>query len=98
VIEYCKLSPADKWRLATEGEASLYLGEVEAALASYAAALALEPDPREIDSMHRQAVWAVRALGDDAAEVKLQALFDNRGLPPAPEPSKGTLGTAETAA
>ncbi|HXO28253.1 MAG TPA: alpha/beta hydrolase [Thermoanaerobaculia bacterium] len=76
VLAYCSLGPpSDKWRLATEGEAHLYLRHQAQALARYAAALATEPDPREVDSMHQQALFVVRALGDEPTEVALRSLF-----------------------
>ena len=78
VLAHCMRAPRDKWRLATEGEAQVYLGDRDAALARYAAALEAGPDSREVDSMYRQSVWAARLLQDDALEVRLRALFERR--------------------
>ncbi|HEX3092680.1 MAG TPA: tetratricopeptide repeat-containing protein [Candidatus Angelobacter sp.] len=65
----------DKWRLATEGEAHLYLDNLEASLSRYAQALNADPDAREIDSMRRQALWAARLLEQPLAEARLDKLF-----------------------
>jgi hypothetical protein len=65
----------DRWRLATEGEALLHLGDVDAALARYGDARAAGPDPREAGSMLQQGVWVARMLDRDAAEARLRALF-----------------------
>jgi len=75
VLVHCQQAPPDMWRLATEAEASLYLGETDAALRSYAAALDKQPDPREADSMYKQAVWAARLLDNSGAEARLDKLF-----------------------
>lgn len=75
VLTHCMLAPRDKWRLATEGEAQIYLGDHNLALTKYSAALDEEPDAREKDSMHRQALWASRLLQDDIMELKINAVF-----------------------
>jgi len=82
-LMHCKMAlnnaprdaPPDKWRLATEGEAHLYLDNLEASLGSYAQALKADPDAREVDSMRRQAVWAARLLEQPLAEARLGTLF-----------------------
>jgi hypothetical protein len=76
VRAHCKLAKRDMWRLATEAEAALYLQETDAALSGYAAALNEKPDPRQADSMLKQAVWASRLVNDSVAEARLQNLFD----------------------
>ncbi len=82
VLQHCKLVPPEKdkdkdkmWRLATEGEAALYLGDTKSALEKYRAALAENPDPREIDSMKKQALWATRLLDRKEAEAGLEEVF-----------------------
>jgi pimeloyl-ACP methyl ester carboxylesterase len=77
VLDHCRLSAVNKWQLATQAEAYLYLGNLEAALAYYAAALEAKPDMREVDSIQKQAVWAARLLKAPEAEPKLQKLFDS---------------------
>jgi tetratricopeptide (TPR) repeat protein len=79
VLVHCQKAPRDKWRLATEGEAYLYLGEPNAALASYAAALDEFPDSREVGSMRQQAVWVARLLEDTSMENRIEGLFERRG-------------------
>lgn len=75
VLKQCRLAPREKWRLATEGEAQLYLGEFDYAIDCYAAALILEPNPREIDSMYKQAIWSARLLENADIEQRLEQLF-----------------------
>lgn len=75
VLEHCRLAPRDKWQLATEGEAQLYLGEFDYALDCYAAALKESPEPREIDSMYKQAIWSSRLLEKTEVERSLEQLF-----------------------
>ncbi|SEU06451.1 alpha/beta fold hydrolase [Hymenobacter actinosclerus] len=75
VLEQCNLAPREKWRLATEGEAQLYLGEFDYALDCYDAALQMEPEPREIDSMYKQAIWSARLLESVTSEQRLEKLF-----------------------
>lgn len=75
VLKHCTQAPQEKWRFATEGEAHLYLDNMEASLSGYAKALESNPDAREIDSMRKQALWASRLLGSQLAEAQLAALF-----------------------
>ena len=76
VLEHCRQARRDKWRLATEGEANLYLGEFKFALDCYEAALHYSPDSREIDSMYKQAVWVSRLLQNLEVERAIQQLFN----------------------
>jgi pimeloyl-ACP methyl ester carboxylesterase len=75
VLEHCKQADPEKWRFATEGEAYLYLDNLEASLHSYGAALRSDPSTREVDSITRQAIWAARLLDNPVAEARLVALF-----------------------
>ncbi len=65
----------DMWRAATHGEAMLYLDQPDTALKSYEEAIALNPDPRQRESMMQQAIWATRLLEDPTTEAQLLALF-----------------------
>jgi tetratricopeptide (TPR) repeat protein len=56
-LRACAASPIDKWRLATEGEAAIILGDDSAALTAYEAALTYTPRPRERVSMYQQAIF-----------------------------------------
>jgi len=76
VLDHCRLSNANKWQLATQGEAYLYLGDLQAALAYYSAALEAQPDTREVDSIQKQAVWAARLLKSPEYESRLLKLFE----------------------
>jgi tetratricopeptide (TPR) repeat protein len=75
VLAYCAQSPVEKWRLATEGEAHLILGNTEGALASYQAAVAINPTPRELDSMYQQAIHIASLRGDEQTADHLSLIF-----------------------
>jgi hypothetical protein len=82
VLDHCELarageSPAkpDTWRLATEGEALLYLGHIGRAMDAYRAAVGTQPTPRQLDSMYQQAFLVTGFLGDEAAAVLLERIF-----------------------
>jgi pimeloyl-ACP methyl ester carboxylesterase len=66
----CAASPIDKWRLATEGEAALILGNDAAALAAYDATLTLKLKPREKDSIYQQAIFELD-LAENVALAKV---------------------------
>jgi pimeloyl-ACP methyl ester carboxylesterase len=80
-LEHARRSPADKWRMATEGEANLILGKPDEAIASYRAAIALQPTPRELSSMFQQAyhvadlLYPPAADGGDPMAERLDNLF-----------------------
>lgn len=75
-LQHCSDSPAkDVWWHATVGEAHLYLGDAEAAMASYQAALANKPEPRKIASMYQQAVRAADLVGGDALRQRVSQTF-----------------------
>jgi pimeloyl-ACP methyl ester carboxylesterase len=76
VIEHCRLSPVEKWQLATQAEANLYMGDIDASVAYYQAALEAGPNMREIESMEKQAIWVARVLKSAEAESRLQKLFE----------------------
>lgn len=76
VQAHCKLAKRGMWQLATSAESALYLGDTALALKGYTAALSERPDPREADSMLKQAVWATRLLNNPDAESRLHTLFD----------------------
>jgi pimeloyl-ACP methyl ester carboxylesterase len=71
----CALAPLDRWRLATEGEASIILGDDQAALTAYRGALELKPSPRETDSMYQQATFELDLADNLELARTLQALF-----------------------
>lgn len=82
VLVHCRKAVDDgeipknkKWRLATEGEARLLLGETEAATKSYREAVDTKPAPRELDSMYQQAVLVAACIGDELTAKKLESIF-----------------------
>ncbi|MEM7582722.1 MAG: alpha/beta fold hydrolase [Acidobacteriota bacterium] len=75
-LDACAKAPANVWNLATQGEAYLYLGNDEAALAGYRGALAKNPEPWQITSMFQQAVQAADELLDNEPLAnRLRQLF-----------------------
>ena len=75
VLGHCAKAPREKWRLATEGEALLYLGETDTALERYREAVETRPQARELDSMYRQAVWVGHLVEDKSVLARLEAIF-----------------------
>lgn len=75
VLEHCDLARAGYWREATRGEALLYLGEPDAAVESYSEAVASEPPPRALDSIHAQAHWVAEEVGDHDVSERIDVLF-----------------------
>jgi pimeloyl-ACP methyl ester carboxylesterase len=78
VLRHCEAARRNRWRLATEGDANLILGETEKAMAGYRGALALDPSPREIDSMFQQALRLADLLENDEAAKQLTALYQGK--------------------
>ncbi|MCP3960725.1 MAG: alpha/beta fold hydrolase [bacterium] len=71
----CAQTEESIWRSATEGEANLYLGNADEAVAGYEAALDKHPEPRQIMSMFQQAVGVAEIQRDDALAERLRAIF-----------------------
>ena len=75
VLQHTAKSPDARWARVTQGEACLYLGRDDEALAAYADAIRQEWTPRELDSIKRQAIWAARLTNDQSAENRCEAMF-----------------------
>jgi pimeloyl-ACP methyl ester carboxylesterase len=83
VLDFCKQAQSNelagdrKWRLATQGEALLVLGDAEQAYAHYvqAADPAFEAAPRELESMYQQAIYLSRLIGDQSMRRELTRIF-----------------------
>lgn len=75
VLNHCARAPREKWRLATEGEARLMLGETDGAIESYQQAVQARPTPRELCSMYQQAIRIATLVGDKSAAERLEAIF-----------------------
>jgi pimeloyl-ACP methyl ester carboxylesterase len=63
------------WRLASEAEAQLYLGDTAKAIEGYRAAVALKAEPHELESAYAQATRVAAELDDEALQVELDAVF-----------------------
>ena len=74
-LDQAESDPAARWAAATEGEAHLYLGNVEMALESYRRALRSGHGPRELRSIYQQAAWASHLLDDQDVEQSIDQLF-----------------------
>lgn len=69
----------DFWNHATQGEARLYLGDVNGAASAYRAGLRFGPKPRQIESAQTQAMLAAeRALGERPRS--LTRVFEQAGI------------------
>lgn len=67
-LVYAGGAKANGWREATVGEANIVNGDVDAAALAYARAIGHAPSPRNIDSMHSQAmILAMHVLGERGA-------------------------------
>lgn len=72
---HCAQAGETHWRLATEGEAHLMVGDLDQAEMLYSRAIALTGSPREIDSMYSQAIRvATRVFGSNGAD-RIERLF-----------------------
>jgi pimeloyl-ACP methyl ester carboxylesterase len=80
-LEHCsaaakiELSP-DAWRLATEGEANLLLGDFPQARQLYREAIATEPNPWQLESMYMQALETARQLESKQVAADLAQTFN----------------------
>jgi pimeloyl-ACP methyl ester carboxylesterase len=84
-LDYCTKSDAKTgWRHATEGEAYLYLGDTQAALAAYRRAVTLSLQPWQASSMYQQAVRAADLTGEDVLVSQLRAVFGQSPSPGLP--------------
>jgi hypothetical protein len=83
VLDFCRqadaneLAPDRKWRLATQGEALLVLGQEERAYTCYSQAAdpALEAAPRELEAVYQQAIYLSRLIGDQSMRRELTRIF-----------------------
>lgn len=80
-LEHCsaaaktEISP-DAWRLATQGEANLLIGNFPQALQIYREAIATQPDPWQLESMYMQALETARQLKSKQVAVDLAQTFN----------------------
>ncbi len=87
VLAHCAQAEADErpqdrmWRLATEGEANLILGNTDSALERYAKAFEGPPKPKpwQFLSTSQQALRIADELGDEDIAQRLLELFGGRG-------------------
>jgi pimeloyl-ACP methyl ester carboxylesterase len=79
VLQHCHsaTNPQQRlWRLATEAEAALVLGQLAAAYNAYGQAVAEGPEPWQVRSMQAQAIRMADLVGaDDAFIERLQGVF-----------------------
>lgn len=75
VLGHCHAAKEDKWRLATEGEANLLLGDTDVAMEFYQKAANRNASPRELDSMFQQAFRVASVLGNETAAARLEEIF-----------------------
>lgn len=74
-VEYAQQGDNVMWKRATQAEAQLMLNNIEAALGAYAQALALNPKPREVESMYKQAMWIAEIKRSHEMADHIELLF-----------------------
>jgi pimeloyl-ACP methyl ester carboxylesterase len=82
VLNHTGQAPEDMWNLASQGEALLYQGDTEAALAAYGSAIAKNPDPRQLESMYSQAAAIADHLDDSELSSAIEEAFGRRTMAP----------------
>jgi pimeloyl-ACP methyl ester carboxylesterase len=80
-LEHCSAAEKietnpDAWRLATEGEANLLIGDFSKALQLYGAAIATQPKAWELESMYLQALETARQLKNEQVAADLAETFN----------------------
>lgn len=74
-LEHCTKSAETAWRLATEGEAMLVLGDLDAAASLYGRAIRAMQSPREISSAYSQAIQVSTRLFGEGGAKRIEAVF-----------------------
>lgn len=74
VLQHCVQAPRDFWRLATEADANLILGDGSKATSLYREAVAMNPQPRWLKSMYQQALRLADLLNEQEVEAQIEAL------------------------
>ena len=78
-LDHTAKADEDVWNFATRGEANLYLGNDDAAIEGYRAALDKKPKPWQLTSMFQQAVQVAELLDNEAVADRLRTLFREGG-------------------
>ena len=79
VLQHTLQAPDHPWARPTQGEAYLYLGDLNAAFLAYTETAKQQWTSREWGSIRRQAIWAARLMDSPAAERQLEDIFDSAG-------------------
>ena len=74
-LEHCEQAQESHWRAAAEGEAWLYRGEIDDALAAYERSATLGPSARETESIYEQAYVIAGLLGRKDVQARLDDVF-----------------------
>lgn len=74
-FDYAERGNLTQWRMATRGEASMMLGNTDAAMDYYAKAIEASERVWEIESMYKQAMWIAELRRDDELASKLEGVF-----------------------
>ncbi|MCK1424816.1 MULTISPECIES: alpha/beta fold hydrolase [unclassified Bradyrhizobium] len=77
-LAHCDKCAVTHWRLATEGEAFLILGDLTKAIEQYGKAIELAGSQREIDSMYSQAFRVSERCHGEAGIKKIEETFGLR--------------------
>jgi hypothetical protein len=74
-LGHCNQTPPSAWRHATEGEAALFLEDLDGATKFYRAAIELTQSPRELDSMYSQAVRVGARVFGERGVITIEKTF-----------------------
>ncbi len=77
-LDHCQHASYTHWRLATEAEAMLLLGDTASARARYALAIARARSPRDVDSIYAQAILVANRVCNEVGLQDIDALFNPR--------------------
>jgi hypothetical protein len=72
---HCAIAPENFWRIATEAEAELILGDLERAVELYSHAISMAKSPRAIDSMYSQAIRVAEHAHGKSGAQRIEEAF-----------------------
>jgi len=75
-LRYSAKAPTTLWRVATEAEAQLYLGQPDRALKLYREVIRMGAERWQLQSAGQQAYSVAQKIGDQALQEELQTLFN----------------------
>lgn len=74
-LSHCTRSSESHWRLATEAEAQLILGDLGRAISLYSRAISMATSPRAVDSMYSQAIRVAERIHGKNGVQRIEEAF-----------------------